>query len=268
MMTHEEFESMAALDAVGAATEEESRALATHLAACAPCQRARDEFGEAAALMVSGIEPVHPPAEVRARLMAQVLEGREMDHEDELLTHSRWRINPWWLATAATLFLALWGWRELSVRAAKEHIQSQQAEIEQLNEANAQLLQQKEKLLAEMSALASADTQTLALTGQQISPAASAKVFLVPAKRRAIVFFANLPRNAKEKSYQLWIIRASDPSKPQSAGVFDANAAGNASLVIDNLPVATEIKGLAVTLEPRGGVAQPTNTDFYLKGTT
>lgn len=267
MMTHEEFESLAALDAVGATTDEESRALATHLAECASCQRARDEYDDAAALMVDGIEPVPPPPHVRERLMSDVSGGEAMENDD-LLTSSKWRINPWWLATAATLFLALWGWREVSIRVAKEHIRSQQAEIEQLNEANAQLVQQKEKLLAQMSSLASADTQTLTLTGQQISPTASAKVFMVPAERKAIVFFANLPRNAKEKSYQLWIIRADDPSKPQSAGTFDATAAGNATLVIDDLPVATQIKGLAVTLEPHGGVAQPTNSDFYLKGTT
>jgi hypothetical protein len=32
--------------------------------------------------------------------------------------------------------------------------------------------------------------------------------------------------------------------------------------------VATEIKALAVTLEPRGGVAQPTNTNFFVMGSS
>jgi len=38
--------------------------------------------------------------------------------------------------------------------------------------------------------------------------------------------------------------------------------------VIENLPLATEIKGLAVTLEPKGGVEQPTNTNFFVAGST
>ena len=41
---------------------------------------------------------------------------------------------------------------------------------------------------------------------------------------------------------------------------------GNATISVENLPVSTEIKALAVTLEPRGGVAQPTNTNFYVMG--
>ena len=40
------------------------------------------------------------------------------------------------------------------------------------------------------------------------------------------------------------------------------------TISIENLPVATEIKALAVTLEPKGGVEQPTNTNFYLMGKT
>jgi hypothetical protein len=41
---------------------------------------------------------------------------------------------------------------------------------------------------------------------------------------------------------------------------------GNATITVENLPVATEIKALAVTLEPRGGVAQPTNANFFVMG--
>jgi anti-sigma-K factor RskA len=259
MMTHDEFESLAALDAVGATTAAETRTLETHLATCADCRRARDEFAEAATLLARDLPPAAPPSELRDRVIAGV--GPDDEEEEE----SKWALSSWWLATAATLFLALWSWRELGMHAAKEHVRSQQAEIEALKEDNVRLQMQREKLSAEMSALAAHDTRTISLTGQQVSPQASARVFLEPDQRRALVFFTNLPRNAHDKSYQLWIIRADQP-KPQSAGVFDAGANGNATLVIENLPVATEIKALAVTLEPHGGVEQPTNTNFYLMG--
>ena len=62
-----------------------------------------------------------------------------------------------------------------------------------------------------------------------------------------------------------WIIRA-DQTKPVSAGVFDATKDGSAAVSLENLPVETVIKGLAVTLEPRGGVEQTTNTDFIVAG--
>lgn len=261
-MTHEEFESIAALDAVGAATPDEVSSLEQHLASCESCRRARDEFAEAATLLAQELEPVAPPPEVREHVVETIAEDDAI--EDNVADASRRFINPWWLATAATLFLALWGWREFGIRVARENLRSQQAQIEALKSENSLLHDQKQKLAQEMSSLASADTRTIALSGQQISPSASARVFLEPGKRRAIVFFQNLPSNPKDKSYQLWIIRADQP-RPQSAGVFDVTD-GNASIVIENLPLSTEMKALAVTLEPRGGVEQPTNTNFYVMG--
>jgi len=262
-MTHEEFDSIAALDALGAATAEEAESLTRHAAGCADCRRARDEYASAATMLASGLDPVAPPRDVRSRVVDAVREDALADVVD---IDSRRGVNPWWLATAATLFLALWGWREVGIRVAREHVRNQQAELKELTEQNALLRHQKERLSAEMQALGSAGTQTIALSGQQAAPTASARVFLVPEHRRAIVFFSNLPDNAKDKSYQLWIIRADQP-KPQSAGIFDASN-GSATITIENLPVATEIKALAVTLEQRGGVEQPTNQDFYVLGKT
>lgn len=263
-MTHEEFDSIAALDALGAATADEADALARHAAGCADCRRARDEYAAAATMLASGLDPVAPPRDVRSRVVDAVRE--DADVADVVDIDSRRGVNPWWLATAATLFLALWGWREVGIRVAREHVKNQQAELKELTEQNALLQQQKDRLSAEMQALGSAGTQTIALSGQQAAPSASARVFLVPEHRRAIVFFSNLPENPKDKSYQLWIIRADQPN-PQSAGIFDASH-GSATITIENLPVATEIKALAVTLEQRGGVEQPTNQNFFVLGKT
>lgn len=251
-MTHEHFESIAALDAIGAATPDEAGALRAHVAGCFPCRRARDEYAEAALLLAMSLEPVLPPRAVREKIAAAI-EGK--------------RFNPWWLSVAATVFLALWGWREMGIRVAREHDSSQRAVIEQLQNENARLTQQSDKLSAEIAALASPGTRAIALAGQEVAPAASAKVFLEPHRRRAVVFFHDLPANPADKSYQLWIIRADQP-RPMSAGVFDVTETGSASIAIENLPVETEIKGLAVTLEPRGGVEQPTNTRFYVAGNT
>jgi cell division protein FtsB len=270
MMAHEAFESIAALDAIGAATPEEEAELRTHLPGCDECRRARDEYAEAATLMAESIDPVTPPQDLRERVTnAVVVEDDDVDavvDDDVIEAQRRFRPTPW-LATAATLFLALWGWRELAIRAAREHARSKDAEIVQLQEENAQLRAQRQKLTAEMEALASKGTRTIALAGQQVSPSASARVFLEPQNRRAVVFFYDLPANASDKSYQLWIIRSDQPN-PQSAGVFDVTTNGRATVSLDNLPLDTQIKALAVTLEPRGGGAQPTNATYYVLGNT
>src|SRR5204863_7602206 len=100
---------------------------------------------------------------------------------------------------------------------------------------------QNDQRSSAVTALESAGRRTIALSGQEIAAAASARVFLEPERRRALVFFNDLPANPGDKSYQLWIIRADQP-KPVSAGVFNVNAAGTATISIENLPIATEIK--------------------------
>jgi hypothetical protein len=268
MTTHEEFESLAALDAAGAATADEAAALRSHVEGCPACANVQAELAEAATLLARGLEPVQPPAEVRARILDSIRqhvdEDDEEDEEDEDNV-VRPFFNRWWWSAAAMLFLALWGWRELAIRAQREKLVTAEAEARSFSEENARLTERNEKLSAEIAAIAAAGTKTISLTGQPVAPSASARVFLESEQRRAIVFFSDMPANAADHSYQLWIIRADQP-KPQSAGVFDVTQTGKASITIENLPVATEIKGLAVTLEPKGGVEQPTNTNFYVSG--
>lgn len=264
--THEEFESIAALDAIGAATAEESATLRAHLETCAGCARVLDEYAEAATLLARQLDPVAPPAGVRERIVSDTTGEENLEEAGDNVVDASSRFN-WWLATAATLFLALWGWRELAISAAKARIHDQDATIKQLTDENTLLAEQRAKLATEMSALANADTHSITLTGQAASPAASARVFVEPKVRRALVFFYNLPANGDDKSYQLWIIRA-DQAKPQSAGVFSAAKDGRATVTVDNLPTDVAIKAFAVTLEPRGGVEQPTNTNFIVMGGT
>ena len=135
------------------------------------------------------------------------------------------RRSSWWLVAAAAILVALFGVAALLVQSGHR------------------------------------DTRVIALTGQR----ASAQVFLERNGRSATVVFRDLPANAADKSYQLWIIRTDQPA-PVSVAVFDAARDGKASIAIDNLPVVQVIKMLAVTLEPRGGVPQPTNTDFVVAG--
>lgn len=244
---HDTFESIAALDALGAATDEEARDLRDHLAGCVPCRRARDDY---AAALTAFVTPVAPPPVVRARVM-------------EAVTPPARRISPWWLATAATLFLALWGWRELGIRVEKERVRTLAAENGQLRDDYARLSRQFatwEGFLADQA------TRMIALTGQEVAPSASAKMFLNENRRFATVYFFDLPPNPADKSYQLWIIRGDQPL-PVSAAVFTVTPGGSAQVTIGDYPVDTPTT-LAVTLEPKGGVEQPTNTRFFVSGKT
>jgi hypothetical protein len=271
-MTHEETEQLLALGAVDALADDEAAALGAHLTDCAECRAERDGWNEAGTMLALALDPVAPPRELRAAVIGSIgpkAVAAVGEKDDEMEDDDREPLfDPRWWAVAAGLFLALWGWREVSVRTIRERVKTEEAINRQLTDQNRVLEEKNEKMLAQMQALAAPDTRTIALTGQPIAPSASAKVFMEPSKRRATVFFYNMPANAGDKSYQLWIIRG-DQSAPQSAGTFDVhNPEGQSSIVIENLPVATEIKGLAVTLEPKGGVTAPTNTNFFVSGQT
>lgn len=164
-----------------------------------------------------------------------------------------------WLAAAAILFAALWGWRELAIRAARERIASRDAEIRRLNTENGRLADQVARLNAEISTLAAPGTKVFTLTGPQD---AWGRAF-VNAQGQGLLVVDNLPATAADKSYQLWIIRSDQP-KPQSTAVFDLTAPGSRTVPLEHLPPLAQIRGFNVTLEPKGGSAEPTGNTLAL----
>lgn len=234
-MTHEEIQQLAALDALSALSPEEVAELRRHLSTCEECRRVADEMNESAALVALSVDPVAPPAAVKQNLLRS-LPRRE-----------RAPAFQWWMTAAAAVFLGLFVWSTAQMKRMREDID--------------RLRFDRDRLTSVVNSISS--SKVIQLAGQEIAPRATANVFLDPAQRRAFVFMHNLPPNAQDKSYQLWIIRA-DQVKPQSAGVFNVDPRGNASIVVQNLPVDTLIKALAVTLEPRGGVSAPTGAKYLV----
>jgi anti-sigma-K factor RskA len=72
-----------------------------------------------------------------------------------------------------------------------------------------------------------------------------------------LLFYAsNLPAPAPGRTYQLWLVPAT--GSPISAGTFDPDARGDASVVLPTLPPDVMAAAFAVTDELAGGVPQPT----------
>jgi anti-sigma-K factor RskA len=256
-MEHTEYEDLISLDAVGALEADEAARLKTHLRECAECRRSHDEARETAALMALSASPVEPPAHVRR----QVLEAIRPASVTELAPR-RTRLAPWWLAAAAVLLVALAIWNAMAIRRSQRQLEIASGEITRLRNENQAAQQSRAELERRLQALTGAGA-TIELSGQEVAPSASARAFVDPDSRTALVFFQNLPPTPADKSYQLWIIRADRPA-PQSAGVFEVGPDGKATLGLENLPVNTEIKAFAVTLEPRGGVAAPTGAKYLI----
>lgn len=260
---HEKFEELSALAALGAASAEEISELEKHLRECGECAAIDAENQRAASLLPFGLDPVQPPEEVRHAIFETI----RRNDGDNVVAMSTNRPTPvWWLATAATFLLALFLWSELRLRAVRERVAELETARLRLSEENSRVADRAKTLESQLAAIAAQSTRTIQLSGQEAAPSASARVFLDSEQRRAFVFFQGLPPNSGDKSYQLWIIPGGEGSAPMNAGVFDVSRDGEGRVVLENLPLDTELKALAVTLEPRGGVEAPTTSPVLVGG--
>jgi anti-sigma-K factor RskA len=137
-----------------------------------------------------------------------------------------------------------------------------QRQVEVLNREMSRLQTGVVEAKQALQVIAAPGVQAVALTGLGSTRAANGSAYVNPSSRNALFYAFNLPPLPVDKTYQLWFVVG---GKPVSAGTFAVDPRGTASLRVDRVAEARQIKGWAVTIEPRGGVPQPTGT-FVLKG--
>lgn len=103
------------------------------------------------------------------------------------------------------------------------------------------------------------------MNGLAVQPVAYGKIIWDREKGSAILHVSHLPPVPSDKDYQLWIVKG---DQKISAGVFAVTDTSSAFFRIDRLAVTNpkEIAAFAVTLEPKGGMPQPTG-EMYMLGT-
>lgn len=219
-----------------------------------------------------------PPEGLKNRLMQRIKLNRSL--EKEKYKPSFWeKISPFWYgiggavaATAMLLLLFNFAYKDNylnELQLAKNLNQEQQTTIDSLK---ADLLTKEEKI-AQLTKLDSMKTE---LVGYIENPSvvvvdiASLKadlnslgrILFDSSESKAVFCGLNLPQTAPDKVYQLWAII---DSKPVDRGIFEVNEKGNGILRIDDVSDSKNIQQFAVTLEPAGGVPQPTG-EMYLAG--
>jgi anti-sigma-K factor RskA len=174
------------------------------------------------------------------------------------------------LAMAAAVAALMLGvaalWRQ---SIAEQRLESMRAEREQLLQLLAET-RSRVDLLGE--AVQRVDTavrtmsfpalQSVVLAGLETAPQASGVSHVRPDQQSAVFQAFGLPQLPPQRTYQLWYIRA---GSPVSAGTFEVDLAGDASVEVGGLPPTAEIDAWAVTVEPAGGVPSPTG-EMVLRG--
>jgi anti-sigma-K factor RskA len=241
------------LYALGALEGAEKQALESHVAFCIGCaQKLADARGRIA-LLAFAAPQVKAPAIVKERLLQQIRAPRERSGagltEMSPRGASRTVLSRWTailLPIAAVLAIAtflLWN--------ANRQLDGQLAALRR----SAQLQEQQLQDAREIATLITAhDTITVPLAPQPAMPQGMAHV-MYNAKMGMLMYEGEIPPAPSAKSYQLWLVPAS--GNPISCGVFNP-VSGQPDHWMMKLPKGIDPKAFAVTLEPSGGMPQPT----------
>jgi anti-sigma-K factor RskA len=294
-MTPEELQELCALYVLGALEPPEAAALEARLQAGDPAVvREVEAFREVVALLPHALLPVPPDPAVRVRLMARAQStlterpSRQATALPGLLR--RLRAPLVWFPTAIAAGLVLVsGWlisdlrQQVASRAAlvaglSQQVAGLEAQVQQLRsvagdherllalldlrqqvtglEAQVRQLQNvagdHERLLA---LLTLPGVKIAALAGTKEAREAGARLLWDTKRREWTVISRDLPPPPPGKAYQLWVLT---PKGPSPSGTFRTDTQGMGTIHVE-LPLdRASIVGAAVSLEPEGGMPQPT----------
>ncbi len=246
MNGHPQFVEEFDLFALGALDREEAQHLEAHLKVCPECRRELDEARGRMALLALAAPFQEAPGRVKEKLLSQI--GGRPAPQLRPWSPAIWR---WAVAALASVSLVL------AVYAARLSTNN-----DELSRSVVKLEAERQRLHAELTRaravadlLTAPDTSRVTLVSGEARPAPQGKAFYHP--QRGLIFYAaNLPALPSGKTYQLWLVPAE--GNPLSAGTFQTDPRGNGEVVLPPLPTGVAAKAFAVTVEPGGGVPQPT----------
>jgi anti-sigma-K factor RskA len=248
------------LYALGALEGDERLTIESHVAECADCARKLAQARGRMALLSLAAPGVEPSPAVKQRLMAQVRADSEAEarsntapstsrtpqsRENAREFFARWltAVKIPAFGVLAVITIILWfDNRDLDrqVTALRASAQQQRRQLDEARE------------VADL--IGASDTVTVALAQQPGQPQGAAHV-MYNRKMGMLVYEGEIAPAPAAKSYELWVIPTD--GKPINAGVFNP-VLGRADQWTMKMPPGIEPKMFAVTLEPAGGMPQPT----------
>jgi len=253
---HNDFESLCAGYVLGALSEEDRQRFLKMLEDATPEQKAfYKEMQQAGSELALTVEPRTPDSNVRNSIMNAI--DAEKADKDSSEAANIFPLN-FYRVAAAILLMVFFGLAYYSFEL-NQTVEQQETTITQLKGD----LERQEQFL---DILAAREVNLVIMGGLEPSPDGYGKILWDSNQQRAVLQLANLPAPPGDKDYQLWLIK--DGGNPISAGVFSFDEPRSDLFFkvehLDEAPSPLE-NTFAVTLEPKGGVPQPTG-DMYLVG--
>jgi anti-sigma-K factor RskA len=258
--TEDRYRELCAAWVLGALEGDELREFEVLLRDPAPhLKRIFAEF-EHAALHLPLMAPlVEPPTQVKAKLMEVIRSGEEARLKDGATRLAVWlRLHRPRFAFSVTLTLTV---LLVGLSIVSTVLYRSQIRDEQRIAALVEDLEGKEQVL---QILQSKTVEVVFLDGLEINPRGYGKIIWDTENRVAVLQVSNLPPVPENKVYQLWVYVKD--REPTSAGVFALKKPARDSFFrFGDFPSVDRhsIKGFVITLEPEGGVPQPSG-EWYV----
>jgi anti-sigma-K factor RskA len=241
-----------------------------HLRTCEECTAAVRGFRVVADALPYTVPLVDPPPALRSRIVAAASRERspriavplQFEQSAPPKPPRRTATFAGWLAAAASLAVAVgYGLHAADLEARLHDTELRlTAAITRANDSEQRLQASQREATSVRQTLAlltASDGVELRFAGQAPAPQSSARAFL--SRSRGVLFAAtNLPQIPADRTYQLWYLTR---GAPVSAGLFKPDTQGTAMATFD-APTIPVLAGMAVSLEPDGGVPAPTGAIY------
>lgn len=270
---HDELREACGLYVLGALDPAEYARLVAHLQTCDECASTVDSLRQVAASLPFAVPQVAPSPELRARILSAAAGARTPRITAHASTPTlapvketrrrRGALAVGWLAAAAATVIAVALWSQLSsLRTRLGDADARLVEVSRrLDDSERRLQESTSETSAvrrRLAVLTASDAIELRLVGQPPARQASARAF-VSATRGLLFAASNLPALPAGRTYQIWYLTR---GAPISAGLMQPDAQGNATEAFVVPADVTTPAGMAVSLEPDGGVPAPTGAIF------
>jgi anti-sigma-K factor RskA len=249
----------------GTLDEAERAAVDAHLlTGCAECVTRLRDVSELSVRLAHAVPQLDVPLRTKERLFERI----HSTHHPAKATRASWSWLKfaWGTATVATAAAAFFIWQTTEL----------QKQVSDTNRLLAATIADTSRLRTEISSyraevekykdammLGEPGVRFVSLAGLNPNPQAFGSVVTKPDKSAGMLYVYRFPMAPEGKEYQLWGLR--DGLPPVSLGMFSVDPTGNAMLNMKAIPESTHIVGFAVTIEPKGGMPQPTGM-MYVKG--
>ena len=245
-MSHEPFDTLVPVYAVGALDGADLAQFEAHLPTCAACQASVRDAEDTLARAALSAPPLAPPATAREALVRRIAE-RSRGWDRGWL---RWAATTAVAAATTAAFAA--GWVAVRYEALLGRTARETAAVrERLVRDESALRQQIAFYQDAIEVLRDPTTRIVDLHGRDAGSAATGRI-IWNERAGGRMFVTGLPPAPAGKTYALWM-NARATAKP--AGVFSVDAQGGA---LHRAPPDRGTTAFEVTLEPEGGTDVPT----------